>query len=175
MYALYLTALTFHIVSIFDTGGMGRERALAIFLPSALVGVGIQIVAGYVSDYIRLKFLLIIEVAGLALSMAGLMFIADNYTIMVIIIGNGIAQGVFGVISTVSWPRFFGTRHLGAISGYNMSWVVAGSAIGPVSFSLSYRWTDSYFSATLACFVVTLVLLLLSFRADNVNEVKSHD
>ncbi|HYX08472.1 MAG TPA: hypothetical protein VE912_17205, partial [Bacteroidales bacterium] len=107
--------------------------------------------------------------AGLCLSMFALTRLdIDPVYKWLIIIGNGIAQGMFGVMSAVAWPRFFGLRHLGEISGYAMGWTVTGSAVGPSLFSLSLKYTGSYDMAGWILFVITFVLLVMSLRIKRV-------
>ena len=63
---LVMTAYTFHVVSIFDDAGFGREVAVGIFLPAAMVAFVVGVVGSYVSDYVRLKYLAMVQLAGLA-------------------------------------------------------------------------------------------------------------
>ena len=90
-----------------------------------MVGLSIQVLGGWISDYVKLKYILIFHVTGIIISTAGLLVLADNYSVWMIIIGNGMASGVYGILSSMVWPRFYGTTHLGAISGFNMSWLQA--------------------------------------------------
>jgi len=169
MQALYGTALTFHIVDVFNSVGLNREEAISIFLPMALVAVIFEIISGYLADFIKMRYLLIVEICGMLISMTGLTLLENEWAIYLIIAGNGMASGLFGVVSSVTWPRFFGLKHLGSISGFNMSWIVAGSALGPYLFSILYGIKGSYQIPAVACLVLTLVLLILSFKAKNVN------
>lgn len=166
---LYITALTFHVVDVFNAAGMDRSEAINIFLPSAIVAVTFQLVSGYLADFVRLKYLLFVQLTGMIISMTGLYFLAAGFPIILIIAGNGIAGGLFGVISSVTWPRYYGTKHLGEISGFNMSWVVAGSAVGPYLFSLLKEISGSYQLSGLVMLVIAFVLFILTFKADNVN------
>ncbi|MCB9247580.1 MAG: MFS transporter [Ignavibacteriales bacterium] len=161
---LYITALTFNIVDIFTKAGLGREDAILIFLPVSVIAVIFQIGGGYLADIIRLKYLLIAQLFGNLISMIGLIFLSEGIPLYLIILGNGIAGGLFGVISSVSWPRFYGTKHLGEISGYSMSWIVAGSAIGPYLFSLLFHLQGDYVFAGIVMFVICSILLLLSLK-----------
>lgn len=172
MFTLFITALTFNVVSIFKNASLTREVALDIFLPSALVAVFFNVLFGWLSDFIKLKYLLFVELTGLALASIGLMFLNSGFPVWLIIVGNGMAQGSFSVLSSVTWPRFYGINHLGAISGYAMSFMVAGSAVGPLLFSLSLKYSDGYYLAGLGSLIITIILLILSFKAENVNEVK---
>jgi predicted MFS family arabinose efflux permease len=74
------------------------------------------------------------------------------------------------VLIGVTWPRFFGLKNLGAISGFSMSWTVIGSALGPFLFSLSYAHAGNYKSIGWICLTVSIALLMLAFKANNPNE-----
>jgi OFA family oxalate/formate antiporter-like MFS transporter len=45
-------------------------------------------------------------------------------------------QGMFGIMANVTWPRFFGRGHLGAVAGFAMALNVAGTAVGPTPLAL---------------------------------------
>ena len=167
--ALYITALTFNIVDIFTSAGLSREDAILIFLPVSVIAVVFQFAGGYLADIIRLKYLLIVELIGILISTIGLVFLSDGIPLYLIIIGNGIAGGLFGVVSTVSWPRFFGTEHLGEISGFNMSWIVGGSAIGPYLFNLLSDSNGNYFLAGIVMLLFCLLLIIFSLKINHTN------
>jgi OFA family oxalate/formate antiporter-like MFS transporter len=167
MFSTYSTALTFHVLSLFAAAGMSNEAAVSIFLPASAVAVLLNFGGSWLSDYIRLKYLLILMAAGLLLSQSACAFLAPGLPVRLLIAGNGIASGMFGVLSALTWPRFYGTRHLGAVSGFAMGWLVAGSAMGPYLFSQVFALSGSYRGAALACAAVTLVLLGIAFRADS--------
>jgi len=67
----------------------------------------------------------------------------------------------------VSLPRFFGKMHLGAIGGNVMTFIVFGSALGPVLFSTSLTYSGSYNLAAWGCFALFLLLFLGAFWANN--------
>ncbi len=165
--SLYITALTFHVVSIFGSGGLTQAQAIGIFLPGSAIAVAFSLVGGWVSDYIRLKWLLMVLVGGVAVSSAGLVVLGPGWPVWLIIAGNGLGGGMFGVVAAVTWPRFFGRRHLGAISGFNMTWLVLASAIGPALFGASLDWAGSYRPAGWLCLGVALALLAGATRADD--------
>jgi MFS family permease len=170
MNALFVTAFTFHVVDIFEKASYTRDQAVNIFLPAAVIAFVLNLIFSPLSDYIKLKYILLIELLGLLASMLAIFFLKNvGYMYYVIIAGQGISQGMFGIVSAVTWPRFFGVRHLGAITGYVMGWTVVGSAIGPYFFSLSLKYLGNYAWAAGFCFIVTAILFIMGFRADNVN------
>jgi len=166
--SLYVTGLTFHVVSIFEAGGMDESRALGIFLPTSFIAMSIQFGFSYLSDFVKLKYLLMLFVAGMLISATGLLTLGDaGPGYLLLIGGNGIVWGLYAVLIGVTWPRFFGLKHLGAISGFSLSWTVIGSALGPYLFSLSYKYFDGYGPVAWLCLGIAALLLLLSFRAEN--------
>jgi MFS transporter, OFA family, oxalate/formate antiporter len=84
--------------------------------------------------------------------------------------GFGLSGGMFGCLVTVTWPRFFGLAHLGAISGLNMSIMVFSSAIGPYFFAVVQGWTGSFHSATIACLVMPISIFIAAMFAHNPQE-----
>ncbi len=168
--ALYVTAFTFHVISVFAVNGYDQRAAITIFLPSSVVAVIFHFAGSWLSDHMRLKYFLLLQVFGMLVSMFALLFLDFSpASRWVLIAGNGIMNGMFGILSAVTWPRFFGVKHLGAISGYAMGWTVIGSALGPFMFSLSYRATGQYDIAVGICIVAALTLFILGFRAENIN------
>jgi MFS family permease len=166
--ALYISGLTFHVVSVFEASGLTREQGLGIFIPTSLIAVGIQFLGGYASDYIRLKFILLVFGLGMTLSIVGLTMLGGTMmAYWMIIAGNGVVWGLYTVLIGVTWPRFYGLKHLGAISGFSLSWTVIGSALGPYMFSLSLDFTGNYDLVAWICFVISILVIGLSFKADN--------
>jgi len=164
--SLLVTAYTFNIVSIFRSGGMTSAQAVAIFFPASIVAVALQFLGSALSDYIRLKYLLMIQLGGIILSSAAITFFQPGAPVVLLIVGQGMAQGMFGIISNITWPRFFGRKHLGAISGFISALTVAGSAVGPYIFSVAYSATGSYSPAGLVCLVAAGALLAGTFKAN---------
>lgn len=169
--SLYVTGLTFHVVSIFDNGGMDEARALGIFLPTSFIAMSIQFGFSYLSDFVKLKYLLMLFVVGMLVSSTGLLVLGGvgaGYSLL--IIGNGIIWGLYAVLIGVTWPRFFGLKHLGAISGFSLSWTVIGSALGPYLFSLSFKYFDGYGPVAWLCLGIATLLFFLALRANNPGE-----
>jgi MFS transporter, OFA family, oxalate/formate antiporter len=158
--ALIITAFTFHVVSIFQEAGLNRTQAVNIFLPASLVAVSSQFLGSWISDYIPLRFIAVVQSIGSVLLGLGILLLSSSAGPIVLIIGLGFAQGMMGITSNITWPRFFGLRHLGAVSGYAMAWTVAGSAVGPYFFSLSLDFTGSYALSALVALICGAALTI---------------
>lgn len=167
MYALYITGFTFHLVSIFEHAGMGREKALAVFIPVSVISVIISLVGGYISDKIRLKILLIIMLAGQVVALSSLAFLNEGVFYYGYIFGNGLVSGLYNVLMAVTWPRFYGRENLGRITGFVMAIIVFASALGPTLFSLSATKLGSYSFAIFGLTAIVLTIIFFSFKANN--------
>ena len=171
MNAMYITAVTFNITSIFEDAGFTNEKAVSIFVPAATISVVFNLICGYLSDKIRLKYILIVNVTGMIFSTFGVFLLSSlPIAFYSLILGNGIISGTFSILISIVWPRFYGTKNLGKISGFALSWTVYGSAIGPYFFSLLLVYLHSYSIAALICALISVVLFFMAFKADNVNE-----
>jgi cyanate permease len=84
---------------------------------------------------------------------------------ILVIISFGIGGGLFGMLNIVTWPKLYGRKHYGAISGFAMSIIVAASAIGPWLFSLVYKFTDSYSFVGIGGIFICSIFLILVLRA----------
>ena len=163
--SLIVTGFTFHIDSIAQTSGLSRTEAYSIFLPMSLVSVGSYFLSGWASDRMSLKYLLITLLASLSIGCLGMLAFETHWSRIIVIICFGVQGGLWGCLSLVTWPRFYGRKHLGAISGLFMSCQVFASAIGPPIFGASEYFTGNYHNAAWAMAVLNMVLLIGSFRA----------
>lgn len=164
--SLYITAITFHIESIFTEAGMEGTRGFDLFPAAALVGIAASLIGGWLSDRIALRYFYKLFLLTIAGSMIGFILLSPK-SIPLITICFGMSSGLFGLLIGITWPKYFGRKHLGAISGLNMAMLVFGSAIGPMFLSLSLKLLDSYRTSLFICLGITLLLFIGSFFARN--------
>lgn len=157
-----LTGFAFHVVSVFADAGMQRSQAVAIFVPAACISVVMEIAGSWLSDFVKLKYLVMVQLVGILTLSLSLSFLGGWVSVVFVVLGMGVMQGMFGIISAATWPRFYGRTHLGAISGFSTSIVVAGTAVGPYLFSVMHDQFGSFRPASLLCAVVALILLASS-------------
>jgi len=161
------TAVPFHIVSIFKLAGMSKTVAFSIFFYSTCISISLNLIFGYISDKINIKYLLYIMLTGLTISTLSLAFLAPGFTFVTMFIGMGLSAGLFGILTNVPFPRFYGRTHIGAINGFIMSMMVFSSAIGPWFFSKILDFSGSYRYAALTCTACAIILLICSFKVKN--------
>lgn len=166
-YSLFGTAITFHIVSVGAEAGIDRTTVIGFFVPMAVVSVSANLFCGWISARTRLKYLLFaMNLAALG-AVVGTLNLHHPWGVALFIVGNGYTGGSFVALAGISTPRFFGRRHLGAISGLGMASMVIASGIGPFLFSLSTALTGSYRFAFWVALLVPLTMAVLSTWSDN--------
>lgn len=166
-YSMYLTGITFHIESVFESFGYMGKDGFSIFLPTAIIAVSISLIGNVISDYVKLQYLLFIMVFGAVASIFALIHLDSSYGVNLFIAGNGIMGGIFVILTAVAWPRFFGRKHLGAISGMSGAAMQFSSAFGPILFSRVFTITGSYAWAGKICLVYVVIIAIGAFRAIN--------
>ncbi|MRT93619.1 nitrate/nitrite transporter [Ancylomarina sp. 16SWW S1-10-2] len=169
-YGFFITGFTFNVISIFEIAGYDEQKALSIFIPASLISIVAAIAGNVISDYMPLKRILIVYLSGCLLSCIGLTFLSHWSGYYIMIVGNGTMGGLFSVLAAITWPRFFGRKHLGAISGLAMSLMVFGSAMAPLFFSRIFTLTGSYQLAGIIGIVLVIILLLFSLKLHNPQE-----
>lgn len=142
--SFFVTGLTFHIVSIFESEGFPKEEAIAIFLPASVVAVSISTIANFLSDYLQLRLYLYLMILGGIVASVGFLNLSTSAGIPLLVVGFGMMSGFFAVLNTIAWPRFYGRDHLGAITGKVMSFLILASALAPSVFSLCFSTFGSY-------------------------------
>lgn len=164
--ALTITGITFHIVDIGASVGFPQKQTVAIFLPIAIFSMLTGYLIGLISDRAKLRVLFIVMMIFEAIGIIGMAYL-DNLVLRIFaIVGLGISGGCFGTLSAVTMPRYFGRRHLGAISGVQMMTLVIASAVGPSLLAIfkilfdSYRFGLYFFSAI----PLVIIFLLIPLR-----------
>lgn len=164
--SFYVTAMTFHIVSIFAEAGMNAKTAFTILIPGTIISVIINVIGGIIADRVKAKYLLMAMLSGIIIANMSLWRLAPGIPVITLIIGNGVAGGLFGVIGNVTFPRFYGREHLGAINGFTMTLMVFSSAIAPWLFSKTLDATGSYKVMSIICVGIAILLFASAFKAD---------
>jgi MFS family permease len=142
--AMVGTGITFHIVDLGAELGLSESRAVAIFLPIAVVSAGVGFLAGAAVDRYPIRWLIMAMMAGQGVMFAAMAHFGDPWLRILAILGWGIASGFYGPLTVAALPNFFGRTHLGAIQGAMMSCIVISSALGPSALAIARDLFDSY-------------------------------
>jgi OFA family oxalate/formate antiporter-like MFS transporter len=162
VHSLFITALTFHVVSIFEEAGRTAGEAFALFLPLAIVATSVNLLAAWLADFHRLKPFLVTMLSCFMLAGWGLTNLTQDWGYWLLIAGVGAGSGLWSVISNLAFIRHFGALHLGEVTGLVTATMVLGSALGPALFSLGLDWSGSYAAPGWVCIALMLPLLIAS-------------
>ncbi|WP_203258343.1 MFS transporter [Hyunsoonleella ulvae] len=165
--SFFVTGFTFHVVSIFETQDYSKTQAIAVFLPISIIAVIVSALGNVLSDYIHHKIYLYIMLFSGVLASFGLYFLSYTIGVYALILGLGVLGGLFAVVNAVTWPRYFGRKHLGAITGKVMSFLVIASAVAPSLFSYCYTTLGSYANISYITGGFLLFLVLASTKVKN--------
>lgn len=172
---LFVTAFSYHHRAIFDAAGLDVDRSIKLFFPAAAVlSVTLKVIGGILSDRVSVRTLLYVFATGHIFSALGFFLLDTIAGFWIIMIGYGINGGFFTILAGVCYPRLFGRRHLGAITGLSMSIVVFSSAIGPYLFSKTNDLTGSFTSNFYILIILIFALVVLAATIKNPQTSRSN-
>lgn len=166
-HACFYTGYVFHVVDVAASLEVDKEAMLALFLPASLLAGGVNLASGWASDHIRLKWILLFMSGTSAIGALALGLGSGQGLKLGFVLGFGMSVGCFVTLSTAFVARFFGLKHLGAISGTLTSLILLGGAIGPLLFSLFRDWLGGYREVSLVAAVGFGLIAIGSFGANN--------
>jgi len=149
--AMVFTGVTFHIVDLGVDTGIGGREAVKLFLPNAIVSTSVGLISGWASDRISIRPLVLAFLLAQVAGFIGAGRLGEYPFMVMMVLGWGISGGLFGTLMNVAMPNFFGRTHLGAIASIQMSFMVAGSALGPAFLAAAKTYIGSYREGLLIC------------------------
>ncbi len=138
------TALNFHQISLLGDAGLTPTEAAVMFLPQVIGAAVAGLLFGYLSDRLTGRSLLPMAMALLATSLVLASRLTPGIVVVLYAISLGAAGGASRSVGATLLPRWFGTRHIGAIQGTATFLNVASTALGPVAFSLARDAAGDY-------------------------------
>jgi len=168
-YGLVITGIMFHLTSIGEEMSRTRKETLNVFIVISFVGIATRFVVSWITDRtkLKLKWLLLVMMTTQILGTVGVLRFASDTGWAMTALGYGVTGGMWGIIFSVALPRFFGRRHLGAISGLTMSICVLASAVGPWLFSRGHSLTGDYRTAVGLSMLIPAAIILIAPKAEN--------
>ncbi|UMB54588.1 MFS transporter [Lutibacter sp. A64] len=164
--SFFITGFTFHIVSIFASQDYTKSQAIAVFLPISIIAISVSTLCNILSDYINHKIYLYTMILGGILASFGLLFLSTTFGVYMLIGGLGLLGGLFSVVNAVTWPRYFGRKYLGSITGKVMSFLVIASAVAPSLFSYCFTTFNTYSYISYVTLAFLLFLIIASIKVE---------
>ncbi|SNR35071.1 MFS transporter [Lutibacter flavus] len=165
--SFFITGFTFHVVSIFSSQDYSKEQAISVFLPMSILAVSVSTLFNILSDYFNHKIYLYMMIGSGIMASLGLLFLSETMGVYLLIGGLGMLGGLFSVVNAVTWPRYYGRKYLGAITGKVMSFLVIASAVAPSLFSYCFTKLGSYSYISYVTLGFLLFLIIGSLKAKN--------
>ncbi|MBT8214529.1 MAG: MFS transporter [Acidimicrobiia bacterium] len=165
------TALNFHQISLLGDAGLTATEAAIMFLPQVIGAAIAGVVFGYLSDRLTGRVLIPMSMSLLAASLLLAANLSPGILIVLYAVTLGSAGGASRSVSATLLPRWFGTRHIGAVQGTATFLNVASTALGPVAFSIARDAAGNYEAAAFWFSVLPLLagiaaLAIKSVRVD---------
>ncbi len=156
------TALNFHQISLLGDAGLTAAQAAVMFLPQ-FVGTAIAgVVFGWLSDRLTGRALIPLSMGILSATLLLAANLAGGATIVAYALTLGAAGGASRSVGSTLMPRWFGTDHIGSITGLSTLVGVASTAIGPVAYSLARDFAGTYETASLVFVALPLSVAVVA-------------
>ncbi|SDO28251.1 MFS transporter [Alkalicoccus daliensis] len=138
------TGLTFHLVSIASTSGLGIGTAAFILSLMAVVGFPITLLAGFLLEKFKVNYMFALVFAGQFIFIT-ILYFTNSFTLAVIFgLIWGFTGGLEKICISVIFPDYFGRAHIGSIKSIASTVMVAGSAFGPLPFGIAFDYFGGY-------------------------------
>lgn len=138
------TGLILHQVSIFAQLGHDAQTAAQTYAMITIVMVFSSLLFGWLVDRLAPGAVLALQMGGLITAMVMATMMTSPILLFVYAVGFGFVMGGGGVFDGAVWVNLFGRKYQGSIRGFVTTTLVAGTALGPVLFGLSFDYLNSY-------------------------------
>lgn len=143
-YGLVAAGMSLFNQSLLAERGFDRGVFLTITTATPLIGLGANLLAGWLAVRVRLGVLLAGSLSLQAAALAAFPFVTTLPQVYAYAAAMGVAGGVLTVVFFTVWRQAFGPAHLGQIQGAAQLLTVLASAAGPLVLAAGQRAYGSY-------------------------------
>ena len=163
--AMLVTALNFHQISLLGDAGLTTSEAAAMFLPQ-FVGTAVAGIAfGWISDRLTARALVPLAMTVLAVTLLLAGTLTGGPAVLLYALLLGASGGAMRSVGSTLLPRWFGTDHIGSISGLSTFVGVAATSMGPVAYSIARDATGTYTTASLVFVAIPVLVSIAAIAA----------
>ena len=137
-HGMIFAAVMFHRVQIFEDQGMTARESHAMFATFAIAVAAGQLLAGLIADRVPLRLLLTVSSVGVTAAVVVLTQMSTLTMAYAFGVMYGLSTGAEIVGRQITWPIYFGTKHLGKLKGFSAMSAVCGSSLGPFALGWSF-------------------------------------
>ncbi len=138
------TGLMFHQVSLLGEQGVSRIDALRLLGLNAAIATVVSIIAGFLSDRIQARYLLVGSMLFLTTALILLMVMPSPIWAIAYSALLGMQGGIIRSTGMFVWIDYYGRMFQGAIRGVVTSIIVIAAALGPLPLALSKDHFGNY-------------------------------
>ncbi|MGN6243664.1 MAG: MFS transporter [Motilibacteraceae bacterium] len=155
---LLSTAIGFHQIDLLGERGLSPAEAAANFLPQTVASLAATVAVGALIDKVNSRWLTATCMLVLALGLLWGVVVTPGWSAIGFGLTVGASGGVIRTLEAGTFPRCFGTTHIGTIRGAVHAVAVGANAFGPVTFALVRAATGTYTVALLTGAVLPLLV-----------------
>ena len=142
--ALVISGLHFHWFAYMSSRGLSGDVAVTSIAVSALAGIPSSLLAGFLSERVHVRYILIVTSLGFGASVVMLLYTSTPLMAYAYGITLGVFSGVMFTVTLVIYADYFGAAHLGAIRGAVSPIQSITNASGPLVTAIAYDAAGSY-------------------------------
>lgn len=157
------TGVNFHQISLLGERGLTPAEAAVNFVPQTVAALLATLGTGMLADRVRHRWLIIGAMLALAAALAWGTSVTPGLSAVAFGALIGGAGGSMRAVEAATFPRYFGTRHIGSIRGVLVALSVASTAFGPLLFASARDLTGSYTAVLLASIPLPVVVVAAAF------------
>lgn len=164
-WAMAGTAVIFSIQPIFKSHNLSAGDITLFFKAAPIALVSMQLIGGWLADYVRMHYLLAGSIALFAASIDVMLYMQGPIAVALCGALMGMSQGIMATTATPLVPRYFGRKNYGRIRGFWTSVVVACSSVGPLVLGVCMDLTGSFDISLILLVAMAIPISLFCLRA----------
>jgi sugar phosphate permease len=138
------TGLIFHAVELLGSHGLSSTTALGMISLQAVFSTALTFPAGWATDRWASRYLLLMAMASLAISIVLLQTMPAAWLVVVYALLLGVHSSIMRSTANVVWINYYGRENQGAVRGVAWSAMILSAAIGPLPLAISIDHFGSY-------------------------------
>jgi MFS family permease len=154
-----------HQSAMFIDRGTPHAIAAATFTIEAFSMLAVNLGMGWLNTRINPRIAMSFALFGMVLALVCLLYSANPVPAVLYGMFRGGSNGAMNIAVDLSWPAWYGRRHLASLRSFGMAASLFGSAIGPLPFGIAADVLGSYPPAIIGMMFVPLVMGVLMFFA----------
>ncbi|MCZ2837979.1 MFS transporter [Modestobacter sp. VKM Ac-2985] len=154
------TGVAFHQIDLLGERGLSAGAAAANFLPQTVASLLATLAVGALVDRVNSRWLTSACMLALAAALLWGTSVDPGWSAIGFGALLGASAGAIRTLEAGSFPRYYGTTHLGTIRGVVAAVSVGSTAFGPVAFAVVHDATGGYGPALVAGAALPLLVAL---------------